>query len=212
MGGWSFTVKDVRELHEIECFNGPCGCVWADAVISAGEADILDNARCPFDVDGVCQERGCLNSENRTRGYQLDIRDFLAMNRRVLVLLESNPDCLPNVQTWASVDFELLSKGVQPAEAIQEKEMTDGEQAIHVTKALIESLEYAISKGARQVLIWDRWQDIDFYPCPRSWYTREVAEDGKVIMHEDILPYDEAIEKRKSGEWEDNIRLAWESE
>lgn len=210
MGGFEFTIGSVKDRHEIAYFNLTFRNVWVEALIAAGEIDTYD-VRCPFDEDGVCYERGCLNPDERGRGYLVNINEFLATNKRVLSFLESHTDSLSHKRTWTIADAKQL-------EGFRLEEITDREPALRAIISLIASLEAAIDRGARHVFIWDRLSDPDFTPCPRYWYTVGPLHDRgfpdrKVkpckAIREHIMPYDEALEKLRNGEWRAMINRVW---
>lgn len=198
MGGFSFTVGSGKDSHEIAYFNLGVRNAWGKALIDA-EIRIQD-IRCPFDEDGACHERGCLNPDG-FRGYVVNIHEFLAVNKRVLSFLDSHTETLSHKRTWTVADCEQFGDFLEEAYR---------EPALSVTMSLIISLEAAIADGARHVFIWDCLSDSDLFPCPRSWYTVRAPRDGEFldrevkpsrVIEETIMSYDEALEKQRNGEW-----------
>lgn len=212
MPGYKFTSDlETEEGWLIDYWNLPASGVWIKALKSADELAILDNASCPFDEDGECERRGCLNEEGQ-RGWRMPIRGFLMMNERALAFVRTHPEKLEDEVTTSYGDGR---QDILPGAMF----------AIPLLESFVERIKSIVGLGATTVTMWDRCSDPDAYPCPRSWNTKrppnvdEVAENLKAgwrvpaaIIEEKLLSYDEAIQRQRNGEWEAMVKQVWGSE
>lgn len=212
MPGFKFT-SDLRTEDEciIDSWNIGTRGTWGDAIIAAEETAILDNAQCPFDEDGECAKRGCLN-EYGVRGWRMSLNDFIAMNERTLAFVKAHPEKLPDRTICRYQDG---TEDKQPGAV----------NAIPLLEGFINRLREIGGKGGKVVTMWDRLSDPDFYACPREFSTKRspnaneieeslkqgIAKPGAIIGGR-IVPYDEAREKQKNGEWEANQKEVWSSD
>lgn len=208
MPGYQFTSDLKTEGWLIDRWNLPISGVWINALKAADELAILNNASCPFDEDGECERRGCLNEDGQ-RGWRMPIKGFLMMNERALAFVRVHPEKLEDEVTTSYPDGR---HDILPGAMF----------AIPLLESFVERIKSVVGLGATTVTMWDRCSDPDAHPCLRSWNTKrppsveEIAEDLKrgwgvsaSIIEETLMSYDEAIEKQGNGEWEVMVRQVW---
>lgn len=208
MGGYRFTTELESGVQDVDYLNLPGRGWWSEAIIAAGETAVLDSAHCPFDKDGECFRRGCL--QDQIRGREMPIKEFLQANERTLAFVKAHPEKLRVEQVVFSPDPD------------RNEYRPGAELSIPLLESLIDSIKNSVAKGAKVVYMWDRLSDPDLYPCPRELLScrppnaEEIDEHLKrgwpipsQIIESRFLPYDEAVEKRKSGEWERNQDEVW---